>query len=159
MDESNKVIGIYSLFIGKYTTYYKNFIENINKNFLPNHKKIFYIVTDTDLPKYNDNTVFFKTEYIGWPYETLYRFKYFLKFENVEADIIYFLNPNTYLPNPITDVLPDETNYVFTIHDEFNKLPYEKLPYEKLPFGKVIYMKNLYTKNFHMIKTQFQPLV
>ena len=111
-----EVIGIYSIFIGRYTTYYKDFIENVSNKFMPGHKKIFYIVTDADLPVYNENTIFYKTELIGWPYETLYRFKYFLQFETVDADIIYFLNANICCMKPITDILPDQRKYVFTEH-------------------------------------------
>jgi hypothetical protein len=110
------IIGIYSIFIGRYTVYYKDFIENISSKFMPNYKKNFYIVTDADLPVYNENTVFYKTELIGWPYETLYRFKYFLQFKSVDADVIYFLNANICCMQPITDILPDERKYVFTEH-------------------------------------------
>lgn len=147
-------IGIYSIFIGKYTVYYKDFVENISKNFLPNHKKIFYIVTDTDLPKYNNDTIFFKTERIGWPYETLYRYKYFLKFQDVQADVIYFLNANAYLPKPIADILPDQTKHVFVIHDGFYRSPYKNITFDKNPISTA-FIKHEPRKVYHYYGGRF----
>ena len=129
-------IGIYSIFIGNYTCMYEGFMKNIITHFLPNHSKKFYIVTDDEnLPKFHDNTEFFYTELIGFPYETLYRFKYFLQFKNVTSDIIYFLNSNSRCMVPITDILPDESGYVFTLHNQCGQSLYIRQFFDKNPIS------------------------
>jgi hypothetical protein len=125
-------IGIYLIFIGKYTVFYKDCVESIIRNFLPDYRKTFYVVTDDrSLPSYGD-TEFFYTEYIGWPYETLYRFKYFLQFRHIRSDIIYFFNGNARCVKPIGgEVLPDNYGFVFTKHWAYQNTNYYHQTLEK----------------------------
>jgi hypothetical protein len=134
--EKEKVIGIYSIFIDIYQHFYPDFIKNCEENFLPQYKKNYYIITNNkDLKLYNDNTFIFHTEKIGWPYETLYRFKYLLQFKEEDlykSDIIYFINSNgKFLEKIDTKIFPDESGYAFTKHHGFYNKPYEQLAYEK----------------------------
>lgn len=129
-------IGIQAIFVDKYETFYEQFISNCEELFLPQYKKFYYIITDNpNLPKYNDRTFIYKTERIGWPYETLYRFKYFLQFKQDEidkSDYIYFINSNgKFLETISKEVLPNESGYSFTIHHGFNNKKYSDLAYEK----------------------------
>jgi GR25 family glycosyltransferase involved in LPS biosynthesis len=139
-------IGIYSIFIDKYQVFYENFIKNCEENFLPQYTKYYYIVTDNkDLPKYNDRTFFFNTEKIGWPYETLYRFKYFLQFkeEVKKSDILYFVNSNgKFLEYIGSEVLPDSSGYVFTKHHGYLDENYNKMSYEKNNSKSTAYIQN-----------------
>ena len=127
-------IGIYSIFIGNYKVLYEKFVRNMLDNFLPDHPKKFYIVTDDiNLPKIHENTDFYYTELIGFPYETLYRFKYFLQFQNVTSEIVYFLNSNANCVKKITDVLPDASGYVFTLHNAYGLATYDQQTFDKNP--------------------------
>lgn len=140
-------IGIYSIFIDKYQIFYENFIKNCEENFLPQCTKYYYIVTDNkDLPKYNDRTFFFNTEKIGWPYETLYRFKYFLQFKEEDinkSDVLYFVNSNgKFLERIGNEVLPDESGYVFTHHHNFINKSYNGMSYEKDNPKSTAYIQN-----------------
>lgn len=133
--KENYVIGIYGIFINKYVNYYDSFIKNINKYFFPNHKKKFLIVTDQELNIIdNSDTIFVKTPYIGWPYETLYRYKYFLLFDKElinDINVIYFMNSNARCNNIIDDIYPNNTEYIFTPHHGYFNKPYELITYEK----------------------------
>jgi hypothetical protein len=145
--ENTFSIGIYSIFIDKYQIFYENFIKNCEENFLPHCTKYYYIVTDNkDLPKYNNRTFFFNTEKIGWPYETLYRFKYFLQFkeEDVQkSDIVYFVNSNGKFLEPIgNEVLPDSSGYVFTKHHGYLDKNYNGISYEKNNKKSTAYIPN-----------------
>jgi hypothetical protein len=129
-----KSIGIYSIFIGKYDIFYENFIKNVDENFYPDFTKYYYIVTDNkNLPKFNDRTFIFNTERIGWPYETLYRFKYMTMFNQEDiskSDYIFFVNSNGKFTKKIyNDMINND--YAFTIHHGFNNKSYKKIPYEK----------------------------
>ena len=133
LNNDDYIIGLYSIFIGDYTIYYEDYIQNMVKYFMPKYKKIFYIVTDDkNLKTYNQNIQFYYTEKIGYPYETLYRYKYFLQFTNIEADIIYFLQSNarcyTYIND---DILPDLSGYIFTLHAWQMQLSYHNYTYDK----------------------------
>ncbi len=135
---SEKTIGVYSIFIGEYSYFYENFIKNCEIFFLPQYKKNYYIVTDKDLsPVLNTNTYFLKVEKIGWPYETLYRYKYFLMFnpdDIAKSDIIYFINGNgQFLTTINTQIFPKENGYTFTIHNAFHNKKYKQLTFEKNP--------------------------
>jgi hypothetical protein len=133
-------IGVYGIFIGTYKCLYKGWIDNISRMFFPDTEKKFYIVTDDPkLPVYNDNTFIFVTESIGWPYETLYRFKYFLNFRACDvfaSDIIYFVNANGRFKILVSnDVMPTDTNYVFTKHHGYLNKSYANMSFEKNPIS------------------------
>jgi GR25 family glycosyltransferase involved in LPS biosynthesis len=154
VNEEEKTIGIYSIFIGKYKVFYENLIKTCEERFLPKYKKYYYIVTDDlELPKYNDRTFFFNTEMIGWPYETLYRFKYFLKFnkEDIDkSDYIYFINGNGQFLDTIgKEVLPDSSGYSFTRHFGYINKQYGDLGFEKDNHSSTAYIPNKSKFNFY----------
>jgi mannosyltransferase OCH1-like enzyme/GR25 family glycosyltransferase involved in LPS biosynthesis len=134
--EKVKNIGLYSIFIGEYTTYYEGFIRNCEDMLLPQYNKYYYIVTDKeDLPLYNNRTFIVKVDKIGWPYETLYRFKYFLMFHKDlvnKSDYIYFLNSNgRFTENINEEILPNNSGYTLTLHNGYEKKHYVDIPFEK----------------------------
>jgi len=104
-----KTIGIFGIFMGKYVKYYEEFIKNVSSRFCPSLKHNFYIVTDdTNLQNYGQNVYFLHKKYLGWPYETLYRYKYFLEFDQkdrAKSDYIFFLNANAYLTATIYETI------------------------------------------------------
>ena len=129
-------IGIFSIFIDTYIQFYEKFISNMERRFLPKYKKYYYIVTDKkDIKVLNDRTYFYFTDKIGWPYETLYRYKYYLQFnpdDRIKSNITYFLNSNALCMQTLnSQILPDKSGYVFTIHYVYKKFIYSDLPFEK----------------------------
>lgn len=130
-------IGIYGIFIGKYIKFIDDFINNVDYYFMPQYEKIYYILTDSDdiINKYtsisNTKFIFKKQHLIGWPYETLYRFKYFLDFFiNDNVKYLFFFNSNIQFIRPIYN-LSLQKDYTFVSHSGYFSLPYEHCSYEK----------------------------
>lgn len=81
-------VGIFGIFIKEYKIFFENFISNISEKFLPDNDKTLFIITDDKnyiekiIKNSNLNLNYYinEEEYIGWPYETLYRFQYILNF-------------------------------------------------------------------------------
>ena len=129
-------IGIIGIFIKEYVIFFNNFINNIESKFLPNNKKHYFIITDNyeyieELSKKNNiNFTIFNENYIGWPYETLYRFKYFNKinkkgaFDNI--DYLYFFNSNIRIINKEYDLIPDN-DFIFVKHNSFHNCSFKEL--------------------------------
>ena len=119
-DNTQSTIGIYSIFIDTYVLFYKNFIRNMELNFLPQYKKYYYIVTDkTDITVYNDRTYILNVDKIGWPYETLYRYKYYLLFDKDhrnKSTYTYFLNSNASCVDIINDNILPDLNHMNNVH-------------------------------------------
>ena len=118
-------VGIYGVFINKYIHFLDHFLKNSGR-FLGNHEKVYFIVTDKDnedlIKEYQEeyNIHYFLTDFIGWPYESLYRYVYFDQFDKAivnECKYIYSLNGNIiFLQDCNDEVLPDKTGYVFASH-------------------------------------------
>ena len=133
----NFTIGIYGIFIGDYTIFYKSFVDSINKYFFPGVNKKIFIVTNKDLEVY-DNTYHLKVsdDYIQFPFPTLFRFKYFKNIPEQllkQIDYMFFLNGNAVILNKISfDDLPIyKSRFVFSMHDGYYDSNYNKMPYEK----------------------------
>lgn len=113
-DKMNEIIkfntvGIMLICTGKYVGFVKNTIKRINEQFLINHNKIFYIITD-NLDFFQDITdkynIVLKHIYKkGFPNDTLYRYNYFLLVKE------HLLNNTQYMF--YFDVDMDITDYVF----------------------------------------------
>jgi len=124
-----QTIGIYSIFIDVYIKFYENFIKNMEKYFLPHHKKYYFIITDKrDIKRFNDRTFVQFTNKIGHPYETLYRFKYFLKFSRKDmnlCDVIYFINSNALCQQVFNSTVLPINGFSFTTHHGFVNCGYD----------------------------------
>jgi len=125
-------IGVYGIFIKDYIVYIDQFLEGCTNRFMKNHNKKFFIIIDKDNEdKVKELSEVYDIEYrivkyIGWPYETLYRYVYFDFFDmkNVrDCNYMYFLNSNILFRKECgEEMLPDETGYVFTFHSSFHKI-------------------------------------
>lgn len=125
---------------GQYIKFWENFYTSMNKNFLPTIKKEYYVFTDSKTFTYSNNPDIhiknIKKE--RWPYNTLFRFKYFsgISSELENYDYVYFLNSNVVITKRVSenDIIPDyaekETNYVFTIHPGYYAKKNEMFPVE-----------------------------
>ena len=130
-------IGIYTIFIGDYTIFYKEFIESINKYFFPGIKKKIFIITNKDLQSY-ENTYIIKisNKFIKFPFPTLFRFKYFRQIPITElknVDYMFFINGNAILLKQINfmDLPIYKKKFLFTLHDGYYKDDYKSISFEK----------------------------
>jgi len=128
-------IAIFTISLGKYDIFFEEFYNTINKFFLPNHEKTFYIFSDKELPK-KDNLKVFYQEKMGWPKDTMMRFHLINKIKNelIENEYMFFFNINMLAINEIGDeVLPKEKNdYLMgCMHPIHYNWPIDKVPYER----------------------------
>lgn len=131
--EPNKdklIIGIFCICTGNYVNYFNQLIESIEKYFLTDYKKCYFISTDnykyiSNICKKLDVKYFIDTIYKkGFPLDTLYRYKYILNHGiNVElcCDVLYYLDVDMKILKPIgSEVLPtSEKPLVGTYHPGF----------------------------------------
>ena len=98
-------IAILYIGIGGYKVFWKDFYSSCERYFLPNIVKEYFFFTDQldELKPANVKEYF--QEDLGWPGNTLYRFKMFLKYKEELAvfDFIYFFNGNTLFLDTINE--------------------------------------------------------
>jgi len=116
--DDKKRIGIFCICTGNYVQYFKNLIDSIEKNFLVNYPKYYFISTDnkkevTKICKiYNLNNLINVINKKGFPLDTLYRYQYLLDFDieiELLCDVIYYIDVDMKVINKIGDeILPSK---------------------------------------------------
>ena len=106
-------IAILYICTGRYEIFWDNFYKSSETFFLNDANKEYFIFSDSlRLSKLeNEKVQFVFQEKLGWPYDTLMRFKIFLKVENEleKYDYIFFINANMIFLQPVgIEILPTE---------------------------------------------------
>ena len=135
----NKInIAILYIGIGKYKSFWKDFYSTCEKYFLPTSLKYYYLFTDKiDIENIHNNVNEIFQDDLGWPGNTLYRFRMFLKFKDELAkyDYIFFFNGNTLFLETINEyeILPKKNeNYIVALSWlEFQKKNKIEFPYDR----------------------------
>lgn len=128
----NKRIAILYICTGKYKIFWKDFYKASERYFLINCQKEYFAFTDSK-KIYNEkhpriHKVFQKK--IGWPFDTLLRFKMFLTIEEElkQFDYLFFLNANMRFITIVDEsILPKEEEKLLAVQHPgyFNKQPKE----------------------------------
>ena len=141
-------VAILYIALGRYSVFWKDFYESAEKYLFPCVKH-YFVYTDAEI-EYADspNVSVVATKKLGWPYDSLYRFQFFLEKEKelADYDYIFFFNANFLFYNPVdlAEITPAEWHdgLVAGLHpyargnpDEF---PYERRPESTayIPYGK-----------------------
>lgn len=127
-------INIITICTGKYTIFFENFYKSCEDFFLKGFNKKYFVFTDGDILE-EDNINKIHQEKLGWPYDTMFRFKMFNSIKNrLVGDYTFFFNVNMLFVDFIgTEVLPKEENsYLMGVNHPgyFNKNKLE-FPYER----------------------------
>jgi hypothetical protein len=109
------VVGILYICTGRYAIFWKKFFLSAEKNFLPGYKKKYFVFTDEKklYAETNPSVQKIYQETLGWPYNTLFRFKTFLKAEEElkKCDYLFFFNANIIFVDKVNnEILPDASN-------------------------------------------------
>lgn len=131
-------IGILYICTGKYSIFWKDFYLSMEKYFIPEAEKNYFVFTDAeniDFEKENPKIHKIYQENLGWPGNTLKRFHIFLKDENIYSnmDYLFFFNANLLILEEIKadDFLPnEEERLVATIHPGFFNKKRSKFTYD-----------------------------
>jgi hypothetical protein len=140
-----KNINIITICTGKYTIFFEDFYKSCEKFFLKNYVKKYFVFTDGDIIQ-NEKIIKINQSKLGWPYDTMMRFKMFNSIENIlNGEYVFFFNVNMIFVDYIDDdIIPKEENdYLMGvchpgyINTDKNHLPYERNPNSNLyiPFG------------------------
>lgn len=118
---------------GRYIVFFDKYYKSMEKNFLPEDNKTYFVWTDSDR-KFPKNVIKIPTENLGWPKATLYRYKLFQNAWDKlkEFDYMYYVNANMIAVKPVGhEIIPsDEQGIVATYHPSYYKSS-QKLPYDR----------------------------
>lgn len=141
-------IAILYIGIGKYCCFWKSFYISIERFFLPNTPKHYFVFTDQE-NIYAQNTEkvhVIRQADLGWPKNTLYRFAFFdsIKYQLIKYEFIFFMNANVYCNQIVNEeeVLTEKEDYLFVMHHAFVGKDINIYPYERrkeslayIPYG------------------------
>ena len=130
-------IGILYICTGIYELFWKDFYLSSEKHFIPEAEKEYWVFTDAkhiyDMERNNVHVVY--QENLGWPGNTLFRFKMFKQCldEYDICDYLFFCNANLLVMKPIhKDVLAND-RLIVVQHPGFWRKLSDSLPYDRNP--------------------------
>lgn len=142
-------VGILYICIGNYDVFWSDFYVSCEKYFLSGHEKTYFVFTDNKGLIYSDksNVTLIEASDLGWPYNTLLRYKMFydIKDSLQNMNYLFFFNANALFITGINDsILPTrEDNYlVSALHPGFVNKKKSKYPYERRKVSKAYIGKN-----------------
>lgn len=116
-------IGVICLANGSYSIFIDNLINSCERNFLINHNKEYFIISDVEYKNSDVNCVFIKKNRNGWPLDCLLRprYSYELKNKIKHLDYVYFFNANMVVEGVVDeDILPINEGLVGVQHPGFS---------------------------------------
>ncbi len=126
-------IAIVYIATGRYIDFWDTFYVSAEKNFVPEMKKHYFVMTDDTKRTFPKNVTRIYLKQMEWPYITLLRYHFvdWIKDKIKPYDYAFFFNANAVIVSKLgPEILPDETHrLVATKHPAF----YDEIP-EKLPF-------------------------
>ena len=143
-------IAILYICTGKYTVFWEEFYPSCEKYFLINSEKHYFVFTDGQINIYNENVHRIEQENLGWPGNTLYRFRMFwsIREELASFDYIFFFNANSEFLAPVdAEFLPSEEEGIVVVqHPGYVNSKPDEFTYDRnqksqayIPFGQGSY--------------------
>jgi hypothetical protein len=133
-DVTKPSVDILTICLGKYDTFFNQFYATCQAKFLPEHNKNFFVFTDKKLTYYNNVTQVHQQK-LGWPYDTMMRFKMFNRIkDSLKGDYVFFFNVNMNFLNIVDEkVMPNSNNdYLMGVnHPGFYSTDNTHYPYER----------------------------
>ncbi|WP_302736937.1 family 6 glucosyltransferase [uncultured Desulfovibrio sp.] len=112
-------IAVLYICTGRYTVFWAEFYTSCEEFFFKGHTKEYFVFTDGVLdPAPEERVHCIKQGRMGWPHDTLQRFKLFenLKSELEKFDLIFFCNANVEFMRSVgEDILPDDQNAIIVV--------------------------------------------
>lgn len=137
MEKQNRVAILY-ICTGKYTVFWEDFYRSFEKKFLNNSETEYFVFTDTDqlFDEENNRRIHrIYQENLGWPGNTLFRFRMFIGIREQLADFdyLFFINANTVCREVITEeeFLPVKQDLLVVQHPGYYRCRAWRLPYER----------------------------
>ncbi len=130
-------IAILYICTGKYNIFWEGFYKSSEQYFLSEYSKEYFVFTDKEILPVNERVHIIHQEKLGWPYDTLMRFKMFqsIKERLSSVDYIFFINANMRFLQPISeDILPNNDEGLLVVkHPAFFNKNREDFTYDTNP--------------------------
>jgi hypothetical protein len=131
-------IAILYICTGRYSIFWDKFYSSAEKNLLRQHRKSFFVFTDNKLllKRKQSNVDFIYQQKLGWPLDTLYRYKIFLRIaDKLQGyDYVYFINANALIVSEVGDeILPDPFLLIGSQHPCYYDKKPDKFIYDRNP--------------------------
>lgn len=127
-------INILTICTGKYTIFFQDFYNSCENHFLKGYDKKYFVFTDGEIIE-SDNIVRIQQSKLGWPYDTMMRFKMFNTIKDkLDGDFTFFFNANMkFLQDIGEEALPnDENNGLMGVtHPGYFNVSKNQYPYER----------------------------
>lgn len=109
-------IGILYIGIGRYVCFWPDFFKSCEEKLVNEAEKHYYVFTDQENQiEAHDRVKVFHQDDMGWPLNSLFRFKMFnrIKDELADNDYLFFFNSNAKVVQTVTadDFLPKDEDY------------------------------------------------
>ncbi len=128
-------IAILYIVTGKYEIFWPEFYSSCEEFFCQGIQKHYFVFTDSAMITQKDNVTRFEQDNLGWPFNTLYRYRIFLRAETLlkDYDYIVFFNSNAKFVANITtfEFFGANKGLVAAIHPGYYNVPPERFPIEK----------------------------
>ena len=135
-----KKMAILYICIGKYYQFFDGFYKSMEKYFLNDFHKEYFVFTDHEEKMNYERITQIYQENLGWPGNTLYRFKMFdsISEQLKSFDYIFFFNANYLCMKTISneEFLPKKNGLVVTLHPGYYDSPCFRLNYDRNPKSK-----------------------
>lgn len=133
-------IAILYICTGRYTVFWPEFYASCEKFFFPGHRKEYFVFTDGSITPAPKNARLIMQACMGWPYDTLQRFKLFETQKNILAqfDLVFFCNANVEFMRPVgREILPPtEDTLIVAQHPGYINATPEKFQFERNPASR-----------------------
>jgi hypothetical protein len=132
-------VGILYICVARYSVFWKDFYRSAEKYFLPGIEKKYFVLTDEEIEKKDNVTVYHQESFGSWVKNVRYRYRMILKHQEdySDCDYLYFFNANTLFRKKITpeEFVPGEKdNYLLALSFDYNRSKHQDLfPYERRP--------------------------
>ncbi len=129
-----KKIGILYIGIGRYISFWQDFYKSCEELLVTETEKHYYVFTDQEnLIAPSKHIHVFHQDDMGWPCNSLFRFKMFrrIKEQLIGNDYLFFFNSNAKIVQPVfaEDILPEKEDYsAMCIDNNPNCTAFEQRP-------------------------------
>ena len=134
-----KSVAVLYICTGEYIRFWPGFHKSAETHLLPGTTRQYFVFTD-GRPEPSTNTTVVPQDSLGWPFNTLYRFRMFLRLrEQLQSfSHVVFLNANCAVQKPIgfEEMFAPDSHLVACRHPGFFDKPKSTYTYERRPQSK-----------------------
>lgn len=128
-------VAILYIATGRYITFWDDFYQSAEKNFLPDIPKTYFIWTDDVTKKFPKNVVKIHQPQLPWPGPAMKRYHFFdnARSQLEQFDYLFFMNANLIVDKPVgREILPtNKQRFMMTQHPGYTRVSPKNLPYDR----------------------------